>query len=134
MTNSVKNSQTSKTKKQSDADATHPTGQLVYGAGGQTTLAFPARTLEHLKIVFATKLRRGESFLFSWDEDGNRHSLWLHPAIPLHFIIPVKQHGETNRHWLAELAQNAASNTGLHLTEEPAPGEETVTATLEQAL
>lgn len=44
-------------------------------------------TLAHLKIVIATKLRRNESFMMTWQPDQKaptgRLSIWMHPSIPL---------------------------------------------------
>ncbi len=63
-------------------------GKLVYGAPTWTA-EFDDRSLAHLRIVMIAKLRRGESFSFSWKYEAahgaGRSSLWVHPAIPLQF-------------------------------------------------
>ena len=48
--------------------------------------SIPAGAVPSSKVV---KLRRGESFSFSWKYEAahgaGRSSLWVHPAIPLQF-------------------------------------------------
>ncbi len=44
-------------------------GTLIYGHG-DLTVDFDDRTLAHLQVVIGTKLRRRESFLLSWSDDG----------------------------------------------------------------
>ncbi|MEF2975639.1 hypothetical protein V3W46_00275 [Subtercola sp. YIM 133946] len=43
-------------------------GKLVYGDSG-TEIEFDDRVLTHLQIVIGAKLRRRESFFFSWKDD-----------------------------------------------------------------
>jgi hypothetical protein len=86
---------------------------------------FDDRTLAHLQIVIGTKLRRGEAFYFSWQDDvriGNgRTSLWLHPAIPLRYKYYGGRMARINPAWIQSLSVSANSNSGLQLVEEPPP-------------
>lgn len=90
-------------------------GHLFYGADTEP-IAVPDRLLSHLKVVAATKLRRGESFTLSWrhpDGEAGRTTLWLQPAIPLRFVFasaePEKLHSAT----LKDMADMANSSAGL---------------------
>jgi len=80
------------------------------------------RALAHLKVVVATKLRRGESFTLSWehpaDQQRGRSTLWLHPSIPLRFVFDAPETPELSREWLEELAQTANSSGGISLVSE----------------
>ena len=97
-------------------------GSLIYGTSS-IEIEFDDRTLEHLQIVIATKLRRRESFFFSWRDtqkvgDG-RSSIWLDPGIPLYFKYSGGRVPTINREWLAELTTSSNSSSGLVLTDEP---------------
>lgn len=63
-------------------------GTLRYG-NSMYALTVPDDLLAHVKVVATTKLRRGETFTFTWrDADGSgpgRSTLWMQPAIPLLF-------------------------------------------------
>lgn len=97
-------------------------GQFIYDSPS-LTVEFDDRTLAHLKLVITTKLRRGESFLFSWeygtDSGSGRASVWLHPAIPLQYELADSANPQINRQWLEELMTAANSNSGLRLVPEP---------------
>lgn len=88
---------------------------------------FEDRLLAHLQVVIGLKLRRGESFYFSWKDDqrigDGRTTIWLHPAIPLTFKYYGGRMPQLNRAWLHELEIAANSNQGLHVTPEPSPVE-----------
>ena len=90
-------------------------GYLVYNDA--TQYSFDDRTLAHLKIAITTKLRRGESFMFSWkhgdDQPRGRSSLWLHPAIPLRFVFETVEAPELSREWIEELMKAANSTGGI---------------------
>ena len=62
-------------------------GKLTYDS--TLTVDFDDRVLAHLQLVIGAKLRRHESFYFSWRDDpavgDGRSTLWLHPTIPLYF-------------------------------------------------
>ncbi|ROQ38378.1 hypothetical protein EDF46_2013 [Frondihabitans sp. PhB188] len=97
-------------------------GSLIYGSTS-IEIEFEDRTLEHLQIVIATKLRRRESFFFSWRDpqkvgDG-RSSLWMDPGIPLYFKYNGGRVPSISRSWLAELTASANSSSGLVLSDEP---------------
>lgn len=55
-------------------------GKFMYGAPS-ISVDIEDRILAHLKVVIVAKLRRGESFTFSWNrtpESGSGHSsVWL---------------------------------------------------------
>jgi len=83
---------------------------------------FEDRLLAHLHVVIVQKLRRGESFCFTWRDDlsvgGGRSSLWLHPSIPLHFKFYGSRSPVLNRAWIATLTLSSNSSQGLIVTPE----------------
>ena len=95
-------------------------GELHYGMN-DTVFQFDDRLLHHLKLVIANKLRKGESFLFSWQtsECGAGTALWLHPSIPIHFTFDQLGNAEINKAWAELLSMQANSAAGLTLLEEP---------------
>lgn len=97
-------------------------GKFIYGTPS-ITVEFDDRVLAHLKVVILAKLRRGESFTFSWDyssAQGSGHSsVWLHPAIPMQFDFYGKKDPTLNRAWLEELVQLANTPAGLRIVPEP---------------
>ncbi len=97
-------------------------GTFVYGWQA-SAVEFDDRTLAHLKVVIATKLRRSEGFMFTWEYgagSGSGHSsVWLHPAIPIQFDFLGSREPSLNREWLEELSR-IANNTGtLRIVPEP---------------
>lgn len=80
------------------------------------------RTLAHLKVVIATKLRRDESFTVSWrhpdDQPRGRSTIWVHPSIPLRFVFDDPEPTELSREWIEELANSANSSGGIMLVAE----------------
>ena len=100
-------------------------GSLIYGSAA-IEVQFEDRVLAHLQVVMSAKLRRGESFFFSWFDtpavgDG-RSALWIGPAIPLYFRYGGSRPPTLNKTWLEEMAIAAGSNQGLVLVEEPGEG------------
>ena len=97
-------------------------GTLYYG-DARVAIPIEDRALSHLRFVILAKFRRGESFGFSWatppEETDGRSTVWLHPSIPLQFDFDDSRAPELNRLWLEALTQQAASNVGLVLSEEP---------------
>ena len=97
-------------------------GKLVYGMP-LLSVEFDDRTLAHLKLVIGAKLRRGESFMFTWDLAGadvpTQSSVWLHPAIPLQFETATMPESSMNREWLEQLAKSSNSPSGLRIVPEP---------------
>lgn len=96
-------------------------GTIYYG-GSATPIHIEDRALAHLKVVVATKLRRGESFTLSWrhpdDEPRGRSTIWLHPSIPLRFVFDEPDPPELSRQWLEEMSQTANSSGGIQLVAE----------------
>ncbi|GAA1000751.1 MULTISPECIES: DUF7882 family protein [Subtercola] len=97
-------------------------GKLIYGSSG-IEVVFDDRALAHLQIVVGNKLRRRESFFFSWKDDAEmgsgRSSLWLDPSIPLYFKYFGSKVPVVNRAWIQVLADSANSGAGLHYIPEP---------------
>lgn len=97
-------------------------GTLYYG---DSRLAIPVedRALAHIKVVIVNKLRRGESFTFSWvktrAEGHGRGTVWLSPEIAMHFDFEGSKGPTLNRRWLEELSLVASSGTGLVILDEP---------------
>ena len=93
---------------------------LVYHS--TTTLMIDDRVLAHLQVVIINKLRRRESFTFTWRDEGGSDSVcWFGPAIGLEFVYSGNRHPLLNREWLEALARSANSNSGLMVMPEPAP-------------
>jgi hypothetical protein len=97
-------------------------GKLIYG-DSDIEVDFDDRALTHLQIVLGAKLRRGESFFFSWTDDpkvgDGRSSLWMHRSIPLYFKFFGSKPPSINRDWVAVLTDRANSGQGLVFTAEP---------------
>jgi hypothetical protein len=97
-------------------------GTIFYGDSA-TPIEIEDRALAHLKVVIATKLRRGESFTLSWTHTGaqepGRSTVWLHPSIPLRFVFDDPEPAMLSRAWIEELANSANSSGGLMLVAEP---------------
>lgn len=89
-----------------------------------STVEFEDRLLAHLEVVIGSKLRRNESFNFSWVKDpavgSGRTTIWVHPAIPLVYEFNGSRAPTLNRAWLSLLMQAANSPAGLRLVPEPA--------------
>lgn len=96
-------------------------GTIYYG-GSATPIHIEDRTLAHLKVVIATKLRRGESFTVSWqhpdDQPRGRSTIWLHPSIPLRFVFDEPEAPSLSREWMEDLASSANSSGGIMLVAE----------------
>lgn len=96
-------------------------GNIFYGTTPEP-IEIDDRTLAHLKVVIATKLRRNESFTLSWQHPDSaapgRSTLWLHPSIPLRFTFDDPTAPELSQRWLQELSTSASSSGGILLTEE----------------
>jgi len=98
-------------------------GQLLYGSP-PIIVEFDDRVLAHLEMVMIAKLRRDESFSLSWEDErpsvGSRNTIWINPAIPLHFLFFGSKRPVINRTWLEALMNGANSGTGLRVMHEPA--------------
>jgi len=97
-------------------------GKFIYGTPS-ISVDFDDRVLVHLKAVILSKVRRGESFTFSWEytvAHGSGHSsIWIHPTIPLQFDFYGSKEPRLNRVWIDELVRLANSPSGLRVTPEP---------------
>ena len=101
-------------------------GSLTYD---RVVVEIDDRTLAHLQLVIVQKLRRGESFLLSWQDSAavgsGRSSIWLNPAIPLYFKYAGGHAATLNRQWIEDLGRSANSAQGLVIVSEagslPAP-------------
>ncbi len=96
-------------------------GKLLYGPQ-EREVEVDDRALAHLKIVILSKLRRGESFAFSWENDDEgsdgSNTLWFHPSIPLEFRFYGGRRPSLNRTWIQALA-STAERGDLTLLPEP---------------
>ena len=97
-------------------------GSLTYD---RVVVEIEDRTLAHLQLVIVQKLRRGESFLLSWQdcasEGSGRSVVWLNPAIPLYFKFTGGHAATLNRQWIEDLSRSANSAQGLVIVSEEAP-------------
>jgi hypothetical protein len=87
------------------------------------TADFDDRLLAHLQIVIGAKLRRNESFYFSWKDDARvgdgRTTIWLHPSISLVYKYFGSRMPMINRAWVEELTLAANTPSGLQIVREP---------------
>jgi len=97
-------------------------GTLYYG-DSRFPIPVDDRALAHIKVVIVNKLRRGESFTFSWvksrAEGHGRSTVWIAPTLALHFEFEGSKAPTLNRRWLEDLSLVASSGTGLVLLDEP---------------
>ncbi|TFD66491.1 ATP-dependent DNA ligase [Cryobacterium ruanii] len=96
-------------------------GKLTYDS--YLTADFDDRVLAHIQLVIGAKLRRGESFYFSWRDDsltgGGRSTVWIHPGIALAYKYFGSKVPALNRDWVEALLVSANSATGLQVVAEP---------------
>jgi hypothetical protein len=95
-------------------------GHMHYGTKPEI-ITFDDRLLWHLKLVVLAKLRRRESFSFSWrrtDDDGLA-CIWLHPHCDLVFEFDSDSEPEVNHSWLEALMHSANTTGGMHVIPEP---------------
>lgn len=97
-------------------------GILIYGPTAKE-IRIEDRTLAHLQVVIIAKLRRGESFAFTWEkstEDGSGHTtVWVHPGIAIEFVFAGSRRIPLNRAWVEDLMRTANNSSGLELVVEP---------------
>lgn len=95
---------------------------LIYYDGADNPIHIEDRTLAHLKVVVATKLRRNESFTLSWThpegQPPGRTTIWLHPSIPLRFVFDDPEGIELRADWISAMANSANSSGGITLVSE----------------
>ncbi|WP_125131255.1 hypothetical protein [Microbacterium sp. 10M-3C3] len=87
-------------------------GNLYYG-GGAEPIRIPDRLLAHIKVVIATKLRRGESFTLTWRDGTGRSTIWLQPAIELRFVFASPEPEMLDPELMKHLANEAAGTAGI---------------------
>lgn len=105
-------------------------GHLIYGVAPAINIDDWA--LQHLRAVIVTKLRRDESFVFTWGSEPDTHgddaaegqegqygSVWISRASSLYFSFAEAPTGTLNRRWLVLLNEAANSAAGLRLVPEP---------------
>lgn len=96
-------------------------GKFTYDSN--VRVDFEDRLLAHLQHVISTKLRRGESFMFTWKEDAStgegRTSVWLHPAASMTFRFYGGRTPALSHSWLHALTHTANSPHGLYAVPEP---------------
>lgn len=97
-------------------------GKFIYDSA--IKVDFEDRLLAHLQIVIAAKVRRGESFLFTWREQASmgagRTMVWIHPRVSLAYQFYGSRQPRVNRTWIDALMYTANANTGLYPVSEPA--------------
>lgn len=100
-------------------------GTLTYDS--KFTATIDDRILAHLQIVVWAKLRRGESFAFTWEESSRngygRSSIWLSSNISVVFEYFGGKPATINRAWVAALTKSANSPGGLRIVPEPSAGD-----------
>lgn len=110
-------------------------GTLYYG-DGLSSVEFDDRLLAHLQLAITTKLRRSESFVFSWDvaaaAGSGSNSIWISPTVGLRFTYPTQVREPINRAWLEALVRTANSVSGLRIVDEPLAGVESPAQAKEQ--
>jgi hypothetical protein len=96
-------------------------GKLTYDS--TLTADFDDRVLAHLQVVIGAKLRRGESFHFTWRDDPSlgegRNTLWMDSAVPLAFKYNGGRPPSLNPAWIEALMLTANSTGGLRIVAEP---------------
>lgn len=89
---------------------------------------FDDRVLAHLHKVIGAKMRRGESFHFSWKDDmsigDGRTTVWLHPQCSVVYKYYGSRMPEINAAWVEALMFTANSPGGLYVVPEPASMEQ----------
>ena len=101
-------------------------GKFIYGTPS-IAVDFDDRVLAHLKVVILSKVRRGESFTFSWEYTASTNkghsSIWIHPSIPLQFDFRGSREPRLNRAWIEELVRLSNTPAGLRVVPEPLEAE-----------
>ena len=105
-------------------------GTLLYG-NPNSEITFPDRALAHLQVVIVAKLRRRESFVFSWaipsTGGSGRTAIWVDPSITMMFRYSGSRMPALNRAWIDVLAASSNSPAGLVFTDEAHLDEAVVT-------
>lgn len=87
------------------------------------TVKLDDRLTAHLELVIVSKLRRHESFVFTWLKDvtdgSGRESKWVHPGGHIDFRFDDRARIPINPAWVEALMSSANSPAGLHVVPEP---------------
>lgn len=98
-------------------------GKLTYDS--TLTADFDDRVLAHIQVVVGAKLRRGESFYFSWRDDpksgDGRSTIWMHPSIPVSYKYFGSRSPSLNREWIEVLMATANSSAACRSFPSPTP-------------
>lgn len=109
-------------------------GSLIYGVA--PAIEISDRALRHLQVVIVSKLRRQESFQFTWDgepdvggdeaspNNGRHGSVWISQSSSLYFSFDGTLDQPLNRDWIELLTRAASSSGGLRVIPEPAAQKE----------
>lgn len=96
-------------------------GKFIYD--GDIKVEFEDRLLAHLQAVIMAKVRRGESFPFTWKDDisigGGRTTVYIHPNVSMVFKYHGSRNPQLSTSWLHALTYNANSGRGLYVVPEP---------------
>lgn len=96
-------------------------GKFVYDS--TVRVDFDDRVLAHLQLVIGAKLRRAESFHFTWKDDAStgdgRTIIWVHPMSSIQYKFYGSRPPAINRAWLDRLTETANSASGLRILPEP---------------
>ena len=104
-------------------------GHLIYGVA--PAIEIDDWGLRHLQAVMIARLRRNETFSFSWEgvpsigplegvtDHGAFGTVWVSQASSLYFSYDGPPARQLNGAWLHVLSTAASSNAGLRLMPEP---------------
>ncbi|HWI32155.1 MAG TPA: ATP-dependent DNA ligase [Microbacterium sp.] len=96
-------------------------GKFIYDS--LVKVDFEDRLLAHLQLVIGAKMRRGESFHFTWKDDPSigdgRTTVWIHPRCAIVYKFYGSKKPAINRAWIDALVFTANSPTGLYAVPEP---------------
>ena len=104
-------------------------GHLIYGVA--PAIEIDDWGLRHLQAVMIARLRRNETFSFSWegaptdgpleetDDSSGYGTVWVSQASSLYFSYEGPPPRQLNGAWLQTLSAAANSNAGLRLIPEP---------------
>ena len=97
-------------------------GKFTYD--GIVKVDFEDRLLAHLQLVIGAKMRRGESFHFTWKDDTSigdgRTTVWIHPRVSIVYKFYGSRKPTINRAWVDALLYTANTPVGLYIVPEPA--------------
>ncbi|MFP7761617.1 ATP-dependent DNA ligase [Marisediminicola sp. LYQ134] len=84
---------------------------------------FDDRVLIHLQLVISAKLRRDESFIFTWtkpaEAGGGRTSVWIDRRVPVAFDYLTSTMAPISRRWIDELTATTFNALGLQIVPDP---------------